>query len=147
ARTIWDKPLINDDDEIKKEEKKIDLKKLKTNIIHLNENDLFKKMDKITEKYLLNGKEYEFGMKYLEELSTTIIERSEKLRKDGNVSMKQRALVDLLQELKEIGISHLLKPLQNISTIQNIFEQERIEFNDNHSEIQKMFEKTNYYFY
>jgi midasin len=59
---------------------------------------------------------------YINQFCTEIIVRMQELQKPGALKMlKQRALTDLLAELKDIGIDYHIKPLSDSTTPEKVF--------------------------
>eukprot|EP01080_Neovahlkampfia_damariscottae_P007220 gene7221-11536_t len=148
---------LNQDDKIMT----LKFERIIENLFKMKENDsnfnhekcekTLNSMKNVSEKFILNDDSIQFidtTVNYLEDLSTTIIERMEELKKSDKISLKQRALGDLLGELKNLGISNLLKPLKNYTEIQKVMEQNMIgplEFDN--LEVNNYWKKSDEYYF
>ena len=96
-------------------------------------------------------KEYDAVVDNIEGLSTEIIEQTQLLNKDNSSkAIKLRALVSLLTELKEMGLSYLKKGITTETTIEKVFQLPNIMFsmkNLDSKEANDVFTKADDYFY
>ncbi|EFC46939.1 midasin [Naegleria gruberi] len=96
-------------------------------------------------------KEFDAVTSNIEDFSVEIIEQTQLLNKENSPkSMKLRALVTLLTELKEMGISYLKKSVGSETAIDKIFQIPDVGFSLNNltsNDVQEVFKKADDYYF
>lgn len=120
-----------------------------------------KVMGRVIDKHIVHGetmKDCDVTVSYLEELCAAVIDRVQDLQeKDVMKTLKKRALVDLLSELKDIGIDHHSMSIEKFLRSKVLFQQSMLQWwednDDNHgdsalkNEMRVLFDSAdNYYF-
>ncbi|KAL9652452.1 hypothetical protein ABK040_000025 [Willaertia magna] len=115
---------------------------------------VFELCGKNFEQHILNSeiiKEYDAVVNNLEDLSTEIIERTEELnKKKASKPIKLRALVSLLTELSDLGISYLKKGVAKETTPYQVLQKPFSNVNLkslNNKEIVEVWNKADDYFF